>query len=72
MAEEGLPVQLATRVLETSESGFYAWRTRAPSPRAVRQVILTDAIGEVHATSRGIYGVRPRANDLGGASLGAR
>jgi hypothetical protein len=58
MAEEGLPVQVATRVLGTSESGFYAWRTRAPSPRAIRHVILTDAIREVDAASRGIYGIR--------------
>jgi transposase-like protein len=29
MAAEGLPVQVATRTLGTSESGFYAWRTRA-------------------------------------------
>lgn len=58
MAEEGLPVQVATRALGTSESGFYAWRTRAPSARAIRHVILTDAIREIHAASRGIYGVR--------------
>ncbi len=58
MAEEGLPVQVATRALGASESGFYAWRTRAPSARAIRHVILTDAIGEVHATCRGTYGVR--------------
>lgn len=58
MAEEGLPVQLACRVLDVSESGFYAWRTRAPSARAVRHVLLTDAIREVHEASRGTYGVR--------------
>ncbi|GCE75132.1 hypothetical protein CBZ_01880 [Cellulomonas biazotea] len=58
MAEEGLRVQVATRVLGTSESGFYAWRTRAPSARAIRHVILTDAIREIHAVSRGVYGVR--------------
>ena len=58
MAEEALPVQVATRVLGTSESGFYAWRTRAPSARSIRHVILTDAIRQIHATSRGVYGVR--------------
>ncbi len=58
MAEERLPVQVATRALGTSESGFYAWRTRAPSARSIRHVILTDAIREVHATSHGVYGVR--------------
>lgn len=58
MDEEGLPVQVATGVPGTSESGFYAWRTRTTPPRAIRHVILTDAIREVHAASRGIYGVR--------------
>lgn len=58
MAEEGLPVQVATRALKTSEPGFYDWRTRAPSARSIRHAILTDAIREIHATSRGVYGVR--------------
>jgi putative transposase len=58
MAEEGLPVQVATRVLRASESGFYAWRTRAPSARDIRHVLLTDTIREIHTASRGIYGVR--------------
>jgi putative transposase len=58
MAEEGLPVQLACRVLEVSESGFYHWRSRPPSARAIRHVWLTDQICAVHAASRGTYGVR--------------
>jgi hypothetical protein len=57
MAAEG-PVQVATRPLGTSESGFYAWRTRAPSARVIRHVILTDTIRQIHASSRGIYGAR--------------
>ena len=58
MATEGHSVQVATRVLGTSESGFYAWRTRAPSARAIRHVILTDTIRQIHAASNGIYGAR--------------
>ena len=42
MAEEGLAVQVATRALGTSESGFYAWGTRAPSARDIRHVLLTE------------------------------
>jgi hypothetical protein len=42
MAGEGLPVQLATRVLGVTDSGYYAWRNRAPSARAIRHVWLTD------------------------------
>ena len=58
MAAEGWPVQLAGRVLEVSESGYYAWRKRAPSARAIRHAWLTDLIREVHLASRGTYGAR--------------
>ena len=58
MAAEGLPVQLACRVLQVSESGFYAWRTRPPSPRAVRHTILLERIRQVHLDSRQTYGSR--------------
>ena len=58
MAAEGLPVQMARRVLEVSESGYSAWRKRAPSARAIRQAWLTDLIREVHLASRGTYGAR--------------
>jgi transposase InsO family protein len=58
MASERLPVQLATRVLGVSESGYYEWRGRAPSQRAIRHAWLTDLIRQVHADSRGTYGSR--------------
>jgi len=58
MATEGLPVQLACRVLEVCESGYYARRSRAPSPRCIRHEWLTDVIRQVHALSRGTYGIR--------------
>ncbi|NNH05625.1 transposase [Cellulomonas fimi] len=58
MAAQGHAVQVATRELRTSESGFYAWRRRAPSQRSIRHVILTDAIRQIHAASNGIYGAR--------------
>jgi hypothetical protein len=51
MAGEGLPVQLATRVLAVSESDYYASLTRAPSARSSRHAWLTDQIREVHAVS---------------------
>ena len=58
MAGEGLPVQLATRVLGVSESGYYEFRSRGPSARDVRHALLTDLIREVHVASRGTYGAR--------------
>ena len=58
MATEGLPVQLACRVLEVSESGYYARRSRPPSSRSIRHAWLTDLIRQAHAASRGVYGIR--------------
>ena len=53
-----MPVQMARRVLEVSESGYYAWRKRAPSARAIRHAWLTDLIRGVHLAARGTYGAR--------------
>jgi putative transposase len=58
MATEGLPVKLACRVLQVSESGYYARRSRPPSVRSIRHVWLTDLIRQAHAASRGTYGIR--------------
>jgi transposase InsO family protein len=58
MAAQGFPVQVCCRVLEVSESGFYAWRSRPPSSRAICHAWLTDAIHQVHAASRQTYGSR--------------
>jgi putative transposase len=58
MAGEGLPVQVATRVLGVSESGRYDWRSRPPSVREIRHQWLTQQITAVHAASRGAYGAR--------------
>jgi transposase InsO family protein len=53
-----LPVEVACRVLDVSCAGFYAWRFRPPSARAVRHAWLTDVIREVHAGSYGNYGAK--------------
>ena len=58
MVAEGLPAQLACRVLDVSESGFYAWRSRPLSERAIRHAWLTDLIGQIHVDFRGVYGYR--------------
>ncbi len=58
IAAEGLPVEVACRVLGVSVSGYYEWLNRAPSARALRHVWLTELIVRAHAESRGIYGVR--------------
>jgi transposase InsO family protein len=58
MASEGLPVQVACRVLGVSEPGYYARRKPPPSARAVRDAWLIDRLRTVHAASRGTYGAR--------------
>ena len=45
-------------MLGVSCAGFYAWRFRPPSARAVRHAWLTDLIREVHAASYGTYGAK--------------
>jgi putative transposase len=49
-------VGLMCRVLEVSTSGYFAWRTRAPSARAVSNERLTLEIRAVHKRSRQTYG----------------
>jgi putative transposase len=58
IAAEGLPVEVACRVLSVSASGFYEWRGRSPSERSIRHAWLSDQILQVHHESRGTYGIR--------------
>ena len=58
IAGEGLPVELACRTLNVSSAGYYAWRERPLSARAVRHAWLTDLIREVHTASYGTYGAK--------------
>jgi putative transposase len=58
MAAEHIPVQVACGVLDVSVSGYYDWRSRPPSARAIRHAWLTDLIVEVHQHARGAYGAR--------------
>lgn len=50
--------QVATmcRVLGISPSGYYAWRQRKPSKRALANALLTDTIRTLHEQSHGTYG----------------
>lgn len=43
MASEGMSVQMATRVLNVSECGYYAWYSRLPALRSLRHSWLTEA-----------------------------
>ena len=50
------PVRLMCRLLRVSPSGYYAWRGRSPSRRAVANARLVGAIRDIHAASDGVYG----------------
>jgi len=58
MAAQRLPIQTSAKTLGVSVSGYYAWRGRPLSARAIRHVWLTDVIRQVHADSNGTYGSR--------------
>ena len=51
-------MQMTCRLLSVAQSGYYAWRRRPPSARAVRHAWLTEQIEAVHTASRGTYGIR--------------
>ena len=55
---DGLPAEVACRVVGVSVSGFYMWRRRPPSARSVRHALLGEAIAQVHQASRQTYGAR--------------
>jgi putative transposase len=45
------------RLLEVSASGYYAWRKRPPSKRALGDAVLQSEIEAIHRRSRATYGV---------------
>ena len=50
------PLNVMSRVLAVSRSGYYAWQKRQPSGRCHRRTMLSAAIREVHQSSRRTYG----------------
>ena len=55
------PVRTMCRLLGVSASGYWAWRGRDPSPRALSDADLVAQIREAHRVSRGTYGA-PRVH----------
>ena len=50
------PIQALCGVLGISTAGYYAWRTRPDSKRAIDDHALLSEIRQVHANSGGRYG----------------
>jgi putative transposase len=56
------PIRLLCRALAVSAAGYYAWRSRPESPRAVSARTVRSAIRVIHRESRETYG-SPRIGD---------
>jgi putative transposase len=52
------------RVLGVSESGYYDWKDRPDTPRALRRIWLPGEIADVHKASGGTYGEMPVTAEL--------
>lgn len=61
LADDGIDVAVACRVLQVSRSGFYEWSGRPASGRDVDDAYLLDEIREIHTASRATYGA-PRVH----------
>lgn len=55
-AQTGHPVKRLCQVLGVSPSGFYAWRGRLPSARALEDARLLQRIEHLHGQTREAYG----------------
>ena len=49
-------VPLMCQIRGVSRSGYYAWKNRLPSARAMADAALTEQIRHIHQRSRGTYG----------------
>lgn len=54
-------ISLLCRVLQVARSGYYAWRRRGPSARALADAALTTTMTQIHVANRGVYGA-PRVH----------
>ena len=53
---QGIDVSHACRALGVSQSGYYDWKHRPLSPRALRRIWLAGEIADIHKASAGTYG----------------
>ncbi|MGX4687732.1 IS3 family transposase [Streptomyces sp. JNUCC 63] len=65
MAEAGFPARGVIELLGVSQSGYYAWRDRTPSARALRHAWLTRILLDIHRSSGSTFGYRRLRQELG-------
>ena len=63
------PTSLLCRLLRVSRSGYYAWRGRPPSARAVADEVLAEQIRGFYDASRCTYGAPRICDDLRDAGV---
>ena len=61
-ADHAVPHALCCKALGVSESWFYKWHERPPTPRQARRAALDKAVRESFEASEGRYG-SPRVHD---------
>ncbi|MGV9422221.1 IS3 family transposase [Streptomyces sp. NPDC003674] len=64
MASHGFPARRVAALLGVSESGYYAWRSRPPSPGALRRAWLTGLVRDIHQESGCVWGARRIRQEL--------
>ena len=55
---EGHSAKAMCRLLKIAPSGYFRWRTKAPSPSEIRRAWLTDLVPKIWNESRQTYGAR--------------
>lgn len=58
LAGQGHSAKACCRMLGVAPSGFFYWRTKPPTMRALRREQLRGLIADIHHASRGTYGSR--------------
>ena len=61
---DAFPIRMMCRCLRTSSSGYYDWRTREPSARAIDNQRLLERIEALHTASDGVMGSPRTWEDL--------
>lgn len=56
LSEEGHRIQVMSKCLQVSKSGYYAWKRRSPSRRAEENSFFLNLIRKVYAESLNTYG----------------